>query len=69
MYLEFSVESLCWDIHDMNLKSSLFLDDVYIVSFLSLKSMKNSPNSRNIFHLFELDPAPILFQKLQLQPF
>ena len=46
-----------------------FLDDVYIVSFLSLKSMKNSPNSRNIFHLFELDPAPILFQKLQLQPF
>ena len=53
----------------MNLQSSLFLDDVYIVSFLSLKSMKNSPNSRNIFHLFELDPAPILFQKLQLQPF
>lgn len=69
MYLEFSVESLCRDIHGMNLKSSLFLDDVYIVSFLSLKSMKNSPNSRNIFHLFELDPAPILFQKLQLQPF
>ena len=69
MYLEFSVESLYWDIHDMNLKSSLFLDDVYIVSFLSLKSMKNSPNSRNIFHLFELDPALIIFKKLQLQPF